>query len=110
MKITKSQLRQIIKEEVNEIFAGYSSGGHPSSNVRGSSYGPGEKTKKPSPPLYNFSVTLYDTRTNKMAGKPAKPIRAIDKWDAINQINAQLEAEGSFYRASMAYNQDAPDD
>ena len=39
MKITKSQLRQIIKEEVNEVFAGYSSGGHPSSNVRGSSYG-----------------------------------------------------------------------
>ena len=39
MKLTKAQLRKIIKEELNEMFAGYSSGGHPSSNVRGSSYG-----------------------------------------------------------------------
>ena len=39
MKITKTQLQKIIKEELNEMFAGYSSGGHPSSNVRGSSYG-----------------------------------------------------------------------
>ena len=109
MKITKSELQKIIKEEINEMFAGYSSGGHPSSNIRGSSYGPGEKTKKPSSPLYDFRVTLYDTRTNKMV-KYTERIDAENKWDAINNINQKLQGEGSPYRASMAYNVDAPDD
>ena len=45
MKITKSQLQKIIKEELSEMFAGYSSGGHPSSSVRGSSYGSGDRVE-----------------------------------------------------------------
>jgi hypothetical protein len=69
MKITKSQLRQLIKEEVNEIFAGYTSGGHPSSNVRGSSYG----SKKPKEE-YEVKIgkdvgrnTIESTRVHVMA-------------------------------------------
>ena len=46
MKITKSQLKQIIKEEINEMFGGYTSGGHPSSNVRGSTWGSGDKKRR----------------------------------------------------------------
>ena len=40
MKITKGKLRQIIREELNEMISGGGSmGGHASSNVRGSTYG-----------------------------------------------------------------------
>tara|TARA_B100000131_G_C17976383_1_gene556681 strand:+ start:441 stop:872 length:432 start_codon:yes stop_codon:yes gene_type:complete len=46
MPISKNELRKMIQEALNEVFGGYSSGGHPSSNVRGSTWGSGDKKSR----------------------------------------------------------------
>ncbi len=83
MKITKTQLRQMIKEEVQSLS---------------------EEN------LYDFEVRLYDPKTNKMAGKSVR-VDARDRDHAREIVNKDLEEKGSNLRASSnVYNMDVPAD
>ena len=85
MKITKSQLQKIIKEELNEMFAGYSAGGHPSSNVRGSSYGSGDRVEmeKLQTMLYKLEVDFLPFLMNT---------EEVEIGEAANQLYKLLKA------------------
>ena len=85
MKITKSQLQKIIKEELNEMFAGYSSGGHPSSSVRGSSYGSGDRVE-----MEKLQTMLYKLEDDFLPFLMNSEEREIG--EAANQLYKLLKA------------------
>lgn len=86
MKITKSQLRRLIKESVELEL---------------------EESEEI---LYDFRVRLYDPKTNKMSSKSAR-VDARDRDHAREIVNNHLEQKGSDLRASSAvYNLDVPAD
>jgi len=82
MKITKSQLKKIIKEELQDLFEEY---------------------------LYDFRVTLYDKTTDEMVGKSER-VDARDPSHAKTLVNTKMKEAGSNLRASNAYNLDIPRD
>jgi len=87
MKITKSQLQKIIKEELDEMFAGYSSGGHPSSSVRGSSYGSGDRDRVEMKKLQTMLYRLEDDFLPFLMNSEEKEIGGV-----ANQLYKLLKA------------------
>ena len=118
MKITKSQLRQMIKEEINErCQKGYKT--HEKRKTKkmfGKQYRNCVKAEameeEPARKeiLYDFRVRLYDPKTKKMTGKTAR-VDARDRDHAREIVNSHLEQKGSDLRASSdVYNMDIPAD
>ena len=90
MKITKSQLRKLIKEQIKAEAM--------------------EEEPAREEILYDFRVRLYDPKTNKMTGKTAR-VDARDRDHAREMVNNHLEQKGSDLRASSdVYNMDVPAD